>query len=251
MFIPLIPLIALYFSWKFYSDRASVKAAFGIVPPLRYISVDLLFAVGFVIFEFSLFGIILWLLTYYDQTMIYDLLVKYEDPSNVSGITGSGIGASLFFILLGAIIAPLFEEAFFRGGVLRFLAGKTSAVLALILSSLVFGLFHGWDRMATASIAGIFLGIIYFKYKGILGSYLCHGFHNLLLLSLIAIGGNSGSNTMDPGQAFTHFDGVYYRFLIGFLISLPAVIFFFKKNWRYVREAGAEKLQTEAAVKAD
>ena len=76
MFIALIPFLVIYLIWKLITDRSGIKAFFGITPPLRYIVVDLLFVIGFVIFEMSLLSIVLWLLSYYDAQMVYNILIK-------------------------------------------------------------------------------------------------------------------------------------------------------------------------------
>ena len=82
---------------------------------------------------------------------------------------------NLFFTCLS-------EEAFFRGFVLRELAHvgsnrKLSAVLALAISSLLFGLVHlggGWKYALAATLAGVGYGIAYQRTQRLEGSMAVH-----------------------------------------------------------------------------
>lgn len=103
-----------------------------------------------------------------------------------------------FFII--AVVAPVIEETFFRGTLLRRLAAEIQPFYALILISLIFGLLHGqiiW--IIYASVLGLVLGMIYLLYGSIYPSMIVHISFNLV----------SGiPMLLDP-------TGLFYRFTYG------------------------------------
>ena len=89
-----------------------------------------------------------------------------------------------FGILYATILAPIIEEIVFRGWILKTLQ-KYGNVVAIIISSLIFGIYHG---TATQSIPAIFIGIIFalitIKYKSIIPSTIVHLLSNSLTVIL-------------------------------------------------------------------
>jgi membrane protease YdiL (CAAX protease family) len=98
----------------------------------------------------------------------------------VSGATGS---FSMF--LYASILAPVVEELFFRGWILRSLRpyGKRFAILG---SAVLFGLFHG-NLLQTpyAFFVGLILGYVTVEYS-ILWAMGIHLFNNLVLADLLS-----------------------------------------------------------------
>lgn len=86
----------------------------------------------------------------------------------------------VFFSIV--IVAPVIEEIFFRGIILRGLLVNHSKALALGASALLFGLSHlnPWVIIPTG-IIGLVLGWIYLKTKSVYLCMFCHSFNNLLV----------------------------------------------------------------------
>jgi membrane protease YdiL (CAAX protease family) len=90
----------------------------------------------------------------------------------------------LFFTwaLVNLFFTCLSEEAFFRGFVLRELAAigsnrRVAAIVALAISSLLFGLVHlggGWKYALAAMLAGVGYGIAYLRTRRLEGSMVVH-----------------------------------------------------------------------------
>jgi uncharacterized protein len=102
----------------------------------------------------------------------------------------------LVCILTAVIIAPVMEELFFRGILLRFLSGKMSEVMALILSAAFFSALHfNIDSLFPIFILGYLLGKIYRETGDIRSSMWMHGIFNALSVLLISLDkwGISGS----------------------------------------------------------
>jgi len=92
------------------------------------------------------------------------------------------------FLLLGVVVAPIWEEVLFRGGIYRYLKGKMPPLLALTLTSLLFALVH----FNIASFMSLFalamlMGRAYERSGNILVPIFFHAFFNLNTFLLLFI----------------------------------------------------------------
>ena len=127
-------------------------------------------------------------------------------------------GGPLFVSLLcTAVFAPFFEEWLFRGIVLRGLLGKIKPVWAILLSSVVFGLFHLnlWQAIP-ATLMGLLLGYVYWRTGSLKLTMLMHCANNTLSVLLMHIHGGDVSDTM--------YDLIPNKFLYGGLVAVAAVL---------------------------
>ncbi|ATF16840.1 exosortase E/protease, VPEID-CTERM system [Phaeobacter gallaeciensis] len=94
--------------------------------------------------------------------------------------------------LLGTIIlVPIIEELFFRGYLLRRMAGQGQilrAVIALLITSALFGLMH--DRFALGMAAGAIFGALYLRGGGLSAAILAHMVANALIAYVAFATGN-------------------------------------------------------------
>lgn len=89
-----------------------------------------------------------------------------------------------------AVLAPVGEEIFFRGLVLRGLARRYGPTLALLVSSVLFGILHVHPyRMLLATLLGLHLGWWFLRTRNLLPCFLAHGAVNftvgVLLVELV------------------------------------------------------------------
>lgn len=95
-------------------------------------------------------------------------------------------------ILLSCIYAPFIEEMMYRGIILNGLLKKYSTTIAIIISSLIFGLMHfSFLQSINAFFIGIIIGYIFIKTKSL---YLCifiHFFNNFIVMYSPVISFNS------------------------------------------------------------
>ena len=113
-----------------------------------------------------------------------------------------GARQTLELLLALVVVAPCCEEALFRGLILSGLQRRHGTGPALLCSALLFGLAHARlpATVLPATIAGIFIGLVWLRWRSLLPAVLLHAAFNLapLLLpeSLVAI---EGFNTLDHG----------------------------------------------------
>ncbi len=86
------------------------------------------------------------------------------------------------FVLIG-IVSALGEELFFRGLMLKFLSQWSSIPIAILVSSLAFGISHGSPGQAiAATILGVYLGILTIHAKSVRPAATAHIANNALFL---------------------------------------------------------------------
>jgi len=127
---------------------------------------------------------------------------------------------NIFTFLAVVIAAPFLEEYIFRGVLLDGLLKNYSSTLSILLSSLLFGLFHGNPlQIISAFIGGIYIGWIYYKTKNLLYCILIHFIINLvgfLLLRIIGI----------KALLDIQFEDLYGNSAIATLLPIMALIIF-------------------------
>jgi len=88
-------------------------------------------------------------------------------------------------MMLGVVFGPILEESFFRGCLLPVLAGSLTNGLAVILTALVFALFHNPVNLAqwvSFSGSGVAYGWIRVTSRSTTAATLTHAAYNLVLL---------------------------------------------------------------------
>lgn len=137
-------------------------------------------------------------------------------------------GPIVISLLCTAVFAPFFEEWLFRGIVLRGLLGKIKPFWAILISSLVFGLFHLnlWQAIP-AMLMGLLLGYVYWKSGSLKLTMLMHCANNTLSVILMNIHGADTSDTL--------YDLIANKFVYGGIVAAAAVILagsvlYFKKK---------------------
>ena len=103
-----------------------------------------------------------------------------------------GIGqANVVSMLATVILAPIVEEIMFRGVTMR-LAGKAGAgfLVANLIQAVAFGIYHfNLVQGIYATVLGLVLGYVAYKYDSIFPSILLHLVYNLVATLLGALAG--------------------------------------------------------------
>lgn len=152
----------------------------------------------------------------------------------------------LFFINV-CILAPIWEELFFRGVLLRRFTLKWSPQKSIIISSLLFGVIHiNPLNMIFAFGLGCLLGYVYLKTKSIVVPMLLHSFSNFLAFIQYCISNQSTGSLELPEieavQRELYISGII--FLVFFLSALIILI----KNYKHFRSLSLQTKNVELPV---
>ena len=97
----------------------------------------------------------------------------------------------VWLLLTLAVVPAVFEELFFRGFLLGALRGRTSATNAILISGVLFSLFHivvreslAIERLLPTTLLGIVLGWVCHRTGSLFPGILLHVFHNGTLLMI-------------------------------------------------------------------
>lgn len=127
---------------------------------------------------------------------------------------------STFFSM--GIVAPIFEEFIMRGIILAGLLNRYSPRKAIIVSALIFGLWHfNIVQSVNATLIGLLLGIIYYKTNSLI---LCIALH---------MTNNIFAAIMDVVKEYMGYSPTVISFLLGVIIFIGSAMMFF----RYLRES--------------
>jgi membrane protease YdiL (CAAX protease family) len=94
---------------------------------------------------------------------------------------------ALYFLTV-VILSPIIEELLFRGLFLRRFNKELDVTLAILISSVLFGVCHNFGGILGAILFGICVSILYIKSKNILVPIFAHFLNNLLAV-LLALSG--------------------------------------------------------------
>jgi len=98
----------------------------------------------------------------------------------------TGRGSLAMVMAFGVILAPLFEELFFRGFLFPVLARSLGAWPGIVLTAVPFALLHGsqnqwaWQQITLVGVAGVAFGYARYRTSSTAGAFLVHSTYNLM-----------------------------------------------------------------------
>lgn len=128
------------------------------------------------------------------------------------------------------VAAPVVEEWFFRGLLLRRLAQKWGVTGGVVASSLAFGLLH--PDVVGATVFGVAMCAFYARYQSLWAPVLVHASNNTLVLVLMIAMEHAGlgeeANTLDGLRA------AWPMAPIGLLVAAPWIVWY-RHAWQPIR----------------
>jgi len=130
----------------------------------------------------------MWLIGMVVLLMLMQLLIWLDidfllPPDTAQQALDEAGGNIVLTLLLVAVAGPVAEEIFFRGFVLTGLLKRFGGLRALLLSSLLFGLFHiDPGAILLTFILGVVLGWVYLKTGSIWPAIFAHALHNTVAI---------------------------------------------------------------------
>ena len=89
---------------------------------------------------------------------------------------------NVFLVITALFLAPLGEEMMFRGYIQDFLKSRVRTELAIILSSIIFSLFHPFKVFPQVFVLAVILGTVKEHYNSLIPSVVIHSLNNFLAL---------------------------------------------------------------------
>lgn len=128
------------------------------------------------------------------------------------------------FFITAVILAPILEEFFFRGFLLKGLLNKgISPWKSIFFSSFLFGFIHMNPMQILAGFfMGIFIGFVYFQTKSLLNCMLIHCINNAITIWIIFAGKEK--------QIESYFRQMHWIFPVFALLIALSASFYLSKN---------------------
>ncbi len=120
---------------------------------------------GFALFPLTYLALLL-------VTLIFPL--DTEDTINIDW--------NVFVVITALFLAPFGEEMMFRGYIQDFLKSRMRTELAIILSSIIFSLFHPFKIFPQVFVLAVILGTVKEHYNSLIPSVVIHSLNNFLAL---------------------------------------------------------------------
>ena len=136
------------------------------------------------------FGAFLFLFDLVIVTVLTSIFGVSEvvEETNELILNMSGSPQGLLSLIVALSLAGVCEEFTFRGFLQTAINSRYSSTIALLVSSIVFGLFH-FDPQAvytlSAFLMGLILGYIYYRWRSYVVSAVAHATLNLIVLTII------------------------------------------------------------------
>lgn len=200
--------------------------------------------------------ILLWIGSFL-AIMIITMIIAYFFPEEVIGVS-QGLGmefASLTFIISFVIVSispAICEEAVFRGVVMHSFDNGKNKWIAIVVTGLIFGAFHGniWRFVPTA-LLGIMLGYIVYETDNMIYGALFHAINNAMpLLSIFAMK-SMYSNEMFQSQMSTMTDSGIPLISIGMYVMYGAAIPLLLTIGNYLIHKGTKQAKNSLFAKEE
>ena len=123
------------------------------------------------------------------------LLKTPKIPTPFDQLTKTGFSFT-FFAIVAVLLAPLFEELFFRGFIQPLLSRTLGTIGGVLLTAVLFGALHGfeyswvWQYALFITLAGVVFGILRARTNSIIPSMVMHGCFNAVSVVALAFGKN-------------------------------------------------------------
>ena len=149
------------------------------------------------VIQYCAIGLFIWIAAIYLSSGIIDIFQQYGiDASPPNTDYGRTVMGRTITVIYGCIIAPMTEELFYRGMLLKVFS-KADQRFAVLATALYFGIAHGnVPQFVLGFLAGIFLAHITLKHNSIIPAVIVHMFINTFSTIYGSVNTNSSSTMM-------------------------------------------------------
>lgn len=129
-----------------------------------------------------------------------------------------------YYVIIGIIVFPIFEELLFRGIILTISHEKTNTILAILLSSLTFSFFHSFELFSF--VTGLFFSLVFLYRRNLVDVIIAHITVNLTT-TLIGLSPYYLSNSIIEMLFIYEKENNYYSFSPIILVISSALVILF------------------------
>jgi len=129
-------------------------------------------------------------------TLILDAFNLFELSNNqeaINALAAVGPLTQIFLVIFAVFLAPFTEEILFRRTLFNFIKKNSTPFLAVLLSSILFGLIHGLTELSNPVVllpyvaVGIVLQYFYIQSKTLMVPMIMHALFNLIGVVVILV----------------------------------------------------------------
>lgn len=158
------------------------------------------------------------------SVLMEPLISAIPMPNGVKEFFNQFLTHDIYTYVTIGIAAPLLEEIIFRGIILSGFLKRYSPVTAIIMSAIIFGIFHfnPW-QFIPAFVMGLVIGWLYWKTNSIIPGIVIHFINNSLAFAMMALTGDNFITTqqlMGGGKSYYIFYGMCIPIFLGSLFLI-------------------------------
>jgi membrane protease YdiL (CAAX protease family) len=221
IYIALFGLLCLWLLRRYQQEGIDWRFVWGQRPerPRWFVLGGLILAA--LVFSLSSFVVVAGVLSYRSPLFVEGVLQQVNAEANPH--TQHVLLYQMLTAIATIIVAPITEEFIFRGFILQRWAVKWNLPLALILSSMVFGLLH--LNPIGLSVFGLLMGVLYIKTRSLLVPITGH-----MLNNIIATGMTYLPQDPNPTDVSTLRESLPAAIIL-LVFSAPWLVWFMAKNF--------------------
>ncbi len=133
---------------------------------------------------------------------------------------------NLLMVILLVVAAPVLEEFLFRGFLLHRWGTRWNPPLAVLLTSILFGILHG--NVIGLTMFGLVMALLYLQTNSLGVAIAIHAINNAIAASLEVLSRLSGNTEPTSLEEFR--SGVWFGAIL-LAVSIPLLAKFIRRNW--------------------
>ena len=150
---------------------------------------------------------------------------KYSAETNQNIFSKIEFRYVFLIVIVNVLISPISEEIIFRGIILNRLKLVVSVNVAILISSLCFGVLHGYGSIVSAFVFGLCMCILYIKTDNILVPVAAHIMNNFFAETLFYL---------DKDAILFSNDLIMITITVLAIISLYLILNSLKIEWKFL-----------------
>ena len=215
----------LWIRWKFSRHKVQMLDFMGDMPQRKPWLFWIVTVAALIGLSIGCVFLIWYPLSYVAPSLVDELILSQSTFFSDSGIP-KPVGAVFLDIILGVVLTPVLEELCFRGIILHRWTLKWDLRTSVVLSSLLFGLFHA--DVIGAAMFGFVMAVLYIKTRSLWVPIFCHALNNT---AAYIMEGVSYAATGPVKPTMDDFRSDLWIGVVCLCLTIPWAVFYVARNW--------------------